>query len=444
MITHAMRSAGRLLAALLLASLAAWAVPSFSRQTGFPCSTCHTTPPELTAFGRQFKLNGYTMTNMKTVSAPAQKNQSGLQLDSFLPLSVMFQVSDSVTRKAQPGTDNANAEFPQQLSLFLAGAWSAHAGSFMQVTYDTQGDHFSMDNTDIRFAKQATLGGKTLVYGLDMNNNPTVEDLWNSTPAWGFPYISSNSAPGPIAGALLDGGLAQDVGGVGVYGMYDDHLYLDVTAYRSMHIGGPQPPDGQNFGINIHGVAPYGRIAWQQQMGDTLFEIGAYGLYLRSYPNAITGPRDTYRDVAADFTFDQQLGANQLSIYGTYIYEHANLDASLLAGSVGQSLHKLNTARANATYHWGDRYAATGGLFGISGTTDITLFAPGAVGGSASGSPQTDGYILQFAYWPWQNINLTAQYTGYWKFNGGSTNYDGSGRNAGDNNTLYLAGWFIF
>lgn len=428
-----------------LLSAAAWAVPSFSRQTGFPCSTCHTTPPELTAFGRQFKLNGYTLTNMKTVQAPGKGNQAGLQLNSFLPLSVMFQISDSLTRTAIPGTQNNAVEFPQQLSLFLAGAWSTHAGSFMQITYSGPGDHLSMDNTDIRFANQAKLGGKTLVYGLDFNNNPTVEDLWNSTPAWGFPYISSDSAPGPITGALIDGGLAQDVAGVGVYGMYDDHLYLDVTAYRSMHLGGAEPPDGNGFGINIHGVAPYARLAWQQQMGsNTLFEIGGYGLYLRSYPNAITGPRDTYRDIAADFTIDQQLGANQLSIYGTDIYEHSNLDASLIAGAAGLSVHKLNTARANATYHWGDRYAATAGVFGISGTTDSTLFGPNPVSGSLSGSPQSDGYIMQFAYWPWQNINFTAQYTGYWKFNGGGTNYDGSGRNATDNNTIYLAGWFIF
>jgi len=40
----------------------ACAVPSFARQTGMPCSQCHTLSfgPALTAYGRQFKLNGYT------------------------------------------------------------------------------------------------------------------------------------------------------------------------------------------------------------------------------------------------------------------------------------------------------------------------------------------------------------------------------------------------
>src|SRR5690349_12398929 len=38
------------------------AVPSYARQTGMPCSQCHTLSfgPALTAYGRQFKLNGYT------------------------------------------------------------------------------------------------------------------------------------------------------------------------------------------------------------------------------------------------------------------------------------------------------------------------------------------------------------------------------------------------
>src|SRR5512135_1248356 len=38
----------------------AQALPSFARQTGQPCGTCHTDFPGLTPYGRLFKLNGYT------------------------------------------------------------------------------------------------------------------------------------------------------------------------------------------------------------------------------------------------------------------------------------------------------------------------------------------------------------------------------------------------
>lgn len=38
----------------------AMALPSFARQTGQPCGTCHTDFPALTPYGRRFKLLGYT------------------------------------------------------------------------------------------------------------------------------------------------------------------------------------------------------------------------------------------------------------------------------------------------------------------------------------------------------------------------------------------------
>jgi hypothetical protein len=47
----------------LLISTTAEAMPSFSRQTGQACSSCHTQSfgPNLTPMGRDFKLGGYTM-----------------------------------------------------------------------------------------------------------------------------------------------------------------------------------------------------------------------------------------------------------------------------------------------------------------------------------------------------------------------------------------------
>jgi len=36
------------------------------------------------------------------------------------------------------------------------------------------------------------------------------------------------------------------------------------------------------------------------------------------------------------------------------------------------------------------------------------------------------------------------QYTGYWRFNGGRSNYDGFGRSASDNNSFFLYTWLAF
>src|ERR1700726_4309130 len=43
----------------------AQALPSFARQTGQPCGTCHTDFPALTPYGRRFKLMGYTVGGSK-------------------------------------------------------------------------------------------------------------------------------------------------------------------------------------------------------------------------------------------------------------------------------------------------------------------------------------------------------------------------------------------
>jgi hypothetical protein len=46
------------------------ALPSFARQTGQPCGTCHTDFPALTPFGRRFKLLGYTTGGGKFRTTP--------------------------------------------------------------------------------------------------------------------------------------------------------------------------------------------------------------------------------------------------------------------------------------------------------------------------------------------------------------------------------------
>ncbi|HZR56911.1 MAG TPA: hypothetical protein VFA74_08570 [Terriglobales bacterium] len=426
----------------------AFAVPSYSRQTGMACASCHYAPPELTPFGRIFKLEGYTFTTKPTISDDKKNHNAALQLLEAFPLSIIFDTSFTSLKTPQPTTQNSNFQFPQAASLFLAGAWASHVGSFVQVTYDSQADHFSWDNTDIRYAnKGGQLFGKSLTYGITLNNNPTVEDLWNSTPAWGFPFTGSSSAPGPSAGALINGGLAQDVAGVGGYSMWNEHLYLAGTIYRSEHIGGAQPNSGAGFGFNIRGVAPYWRAAWQTSSKNNYLEVGSYGIHVKNTPNAITGVMDGYTDWAADFQYDRtipQLKNDVLSVRGTYIRENSSLLATFAAGGATQIAHHLNTAQANVEYHFGTRVSATAGFFDVTGTGDSLLFAPASVSGSANGSPQSNGYNLNVSWWPVQNIDLAPQYTGYFRFNGARTNYDGAGRDASANNTVYLLARFVF
>lgn len=430
------------------------AVPSYARQTGLACSGCHYNPPELNPAGRRFKLTGYVDRgdDTKVVKADGSKRTAPLDLLASLPLSVMFEASFTATKSPVPATQNGSFEFPQDFSLFLAGAWTSHIGSFFQATYESQGDNFSMDNTDIRYANKTKWGGKELVYGLDMNNNPTLDDLWNSTPAWGFPWIASDVAPTPNASAVINGPLAQDVAGVGAYAMWDSHLYFDLTGYRSEHIGSSQPNNGAGFGYNIRGVAPYWRLAWQQLSGKTQFEAGTYGMHMRSTPNEIVDavtsasiPTDSFTDVGFDTQIDQTLFRKDvLSFRATYIRENNDLLCAVYQGLATEGSHRLNTVMTNAEYHYGNKLSGTLGWFTTTGTSDPLLFPQAPVTGNLNGDPHSTGYIANLSYWPWQNLQLGAQYTAYTRFNGGNINYDSANRNASANNTMYLDFKFLF
>jgi hypothetical protein len=430
--------------AMLAMTQPGYAVPSFARQTGLPCNMCHTTFPELTPFGRLFKLNGYTMSGLPQITAKGGKTTAGLSLNQMLPLSAMFEISHNGTAKSIAGTQNGDTEFPQQLSLFLAGSLTQHLGSFFQVTYTGQSNSFSIDNTDIRYARMATFLGKSAIWGLTLNNNPTVEDLWNSTPAWGFPYASSDVAPGPTAGPVITS-LAADVAGVGLYGMWSDHVYGDVSLYRTDHIGGTQPPTGTGFQYNIQGIAPYWRFAYFSDKGHTRYEVGTYGMSMSSVPNAESGPRDRFVDTAGDAQIERDLpNDNMLVLHATGIHEYSALNNSFISGAAGTADHDLNLERGDLSYHLGNKFSATGAAFRISGTPDALLYPAGSISGNFNGRPSTTGYIGQLSYWMEQNVELLAQYTVYTRFNGASHNYDGTGRNASDNNTLYLAIWLTF
>lgn len=427
---------------LLLGLEQAYAVPSFARQTGLACNVCHSNPPELTAFGRNFKLKGYVLTD--TTDKDKVGNSKSLLLSKYIPLSALILLSNTAFQADQPASQNNAAGFPQQLSIFFAGGYASHFGGLAQITYTHSDDHFSLDNTDLRYANQTKLGGKDWAYGITLNNNPTVEDLWNSTPAWGFPWISSGSGVGPLASPIINGALGADVAGLGAYSMWNDHLYTDVTLYRSEHAGSPTPVTGTGQPYNISGVAPYWRAAWQQTWGDNYLEFGTYGIYVNSFPGAVSGLKDRYVDPSFDFQYERPFGANLLDAHGTYIYERQDLLATSTAGGASTAANHTNTFKLDSTYHWTNKYTATGALFATTGNSDPLLYAPAAVTGSNNGRPTTSGYTAQFAYWPVQNIDINVNYTGYFKFNGATTNYDGANRNASDNNTIYVALWVNF
>jgi len=428
-----------------LAAVPAQAIPSFARQTKLPCSACHTQFPELNAFGRVFKLNGFTLRMIETIEVADTAGHKDLAIN-LMPLpSVMLQASETYTARPQPGTTNGTVMLPDQLSLFLAGAITPKLGAFVQVTYDPQAGTIGMDNTSIRYATPVSLASKSGVFGLSLNNNPTVEDLWNSTPAWGFPFVGSAVAPTPAAVTLVDGTLAQRVAGLSAYLFWNDLVYAEFGGYRWAPQGAPAQPTNADSGV-VEGVAPYWRFALTKAFGQSDVEVGTYGMTALRQPGGYLwgGFTDRYTDVAFDAQYQQMFGDNSLTIAGTWIHESRSLGASVTEKLAAVKSQSVNTVRVRATYHVGQGYALTVAPFVTSGTVDTLLYAPGPVTGSQTGSPNSSGVVAELDWNPWMNTRVSLQYVAYGKFNGSSTNYDGSGRNASSNNTLYLVAWLMY
>ena len=123
--------------------------------------------------------------------------------------------------------------FDEATSVFFGGQIYCNFGAFSQGTYERPGSSCFLDNTDIRYANKFKLGESDVVYGVTANNNPTVQDPWNTTPAWSFPFVAASDAlaPTPAAGTMIEGTFAGRVAGTGVYIFANDKFYLEGTAY---------------------------------------------------------------------------------------------------------------------------------------------------------------------------------------------------------------------
>lgn len=436
----------RLLAAALLsiaAAGAAHAVPSFARQTGVDCASCHITGfTELTSFGRQFKLRGYSIGEAK------------------LPLAVGAVVSRTSSRNAD--ANGGDMSFTkdrqvtlQRISLYLAGRIAEGAGAFVNANYDTAEARGTMEMFDLRATRSVTLAGKELLLGATLNNNPTVSDIYNSTPGFGFPHLAVPmvSVAMPNAQVQLDMTLASRVAGVSAYGWWDNRVYAEFGGYRTadgmfsiLRAGTPLSER-----VAIKSGAPYWRLAVERQWDAHSLAVGTYGLIVDRFPDAgrPSGPTDRFRDLAVDVQYQYLTDEHRISSGVTWIYENqrwnASFDTTGVAGTRDAASGTLKTTKAHVSYFFRKTYGASVGLLDIRGSTDRRQFdTMMPVSGSAAGSPNTRALQLEASYLPIQNLRLGVQYTAYQKFNGARTNYDGFGRAASANNVLYLWAWVLY
>jgi hypothetical protein len=482
------RSARAWLAALLaLASLllpaGAGAIPLFNRQTGQNCVACHAGGqfPELTPYGRLFKMTGYTL-GVRTVPL------------SVMGLASLSHVADT-TKSDDPSADFRKNDRPilATASVFLGGKITDNIGAFTQFTWDpyaTTTDSggfkgaFGADNMDIRYADRFIGETHEVIVGLSANSNPSVVDPWNTVAAW-MQYVP---VPSPTSSQFIDGaspypGLAAggNVAGLDAYAFIDQALYVEAGDYRtakglfSFMKAGLHDADV----TKLRGDNPYLRVALNHAWGASTLMVGMTHMISRVYDDPLdTSDASTvhrYRDLSFDTQYQYLLDPHAWTAQFVCSRETHRYPAGLagqpvpFVDSSGSPLPATSASdrtrllRARLSYVYQARYGSGMSVFDLRGSTnsgnqssgydpesltitsEATASAPSTrVNGNLTGNPATRGATFEGFWMPLQNIRVGLQYTAYVKYNGARRNYDGFGRNARDNDSLFLYAWAAY
>ncbi len=435
---------------LTLSSRNASALPSYARQTGQPCAACHTAFPELTPFGRRFKLGGYTLNgtrcgDLAALQAEANKKDGDKSDDTQYPFSAMIVSTFTHTSKSQDIDaaahfgENNNLQM-QEASVFYGGQVYCNLGAFVQGTYEYADQRFFLDNADVRYADTTKIGGVDVVYGIMANNNPTVQDVWNTTPAWGFPYVDSNIAPGPSNNTMLEGTFSGRVGGAGAYAFIDNKLYAEFSTYgafnsRTLTTLGLDPNDPTS---RIDGAAPYWRLAYEHAWDDNSLMFGTFGMLADVKPDPLASSTDRFTDIGIDAQYQYITDLHAFTLKASYIWENQKLNAT-----EPDVTDHLDSFKLSGTYVYDRTYSFQAGYFDLHGSTDPNAFDTP----SGLGSPNSRGYTFDVGYmpfskggpaaYPWINGRIGVQWNRF-------TEVDGVSANAGDNDLIVGYLWVAF
>ncbi len=468
------------LATFVLAALpqSATALPLFARQTGQNCVACHAGGqfPELTPFGRDFKLTGYTL-GQRTV-----------------PLSAMVLASNSrvasTSGSTDPGTDfSMNAEsIIATTSIFLGGKVTNNVGAFVQVTHNpppfgstsNAGNYQDTvaDNMDLRYADRFIDGKRDLIVGVSVNNNPSLSDPWNTAAAW-MQYVP---VPSPTSSQFIDGtspypghGSGGNIAGVTAYAYLNHSVYAEVGGYSTSKglLSFMSAGLDDSSVTKLNGINPYWRFALNREWGAHSLMVGTSGMLAEVYDNPLDTSDSTtlhrYRDVSIDMQYQYLLDPH--AITGQLVFAHnthrypdsASTTGATFADTAGNQLANNNAedttdiVRAKMSYVYQARYGGSLGYFSQTGSVNTFnqssgygIGTPGVLDptskplGNFAGDPTTRGWTVEAFWLPTQYTRVGVQYTAYNVFNGASQNYDGFGRNAQDNNTLFFYLWAAY
>lgn len=268
------------------------AVPPFARQTGTACFGCHYQYiPQLNAFGRSFKLGGFTQTAQDTIK------DEGLDLNPNLNLGVMMgtQLTYGTTSGAS-GNNNGQWNIDGDASLFAGGRVGADMGALAEMSSATGASGTMFSSTKFVYSHDfGGVNGGVVLYRTASGGPAYSMDLWNTG--------STQNTFGWFSGATFFQGLGAGIG---------NSQGLNIFAGNSLffaNFGLFAPVDGTtayNPGLNL---ADYYRVAFTPSVGGADLMIGVQGTagrVTRNQGGATSGPDAELRIDMSSWTVDAQ------------------------------------------------------------------------------------------------------------------------------------------
>jgi hypothetical protein len=393
-----------------------------------------------------------------------------------VPLAVMA-VASSARVASTAGSTDVEADFPKNgqflfttASLLCCGKITDNLGLFAQWTYDRY-DHFTddghwvgkshVDQVDMRYADRFVDTNNDLIVGATLNNNPGITDVWNTHNSAFTPvptYVPVGNPPGNAGGPFVDVPLVpidqllgQHSAGVTAYAFWNNLLYAELGLYKAAEKGfsflNETHASSLDPFVRLKGLNPYWRLALNHDWGANSAMIGLHGLSAETYVDAgDTGsPTARFRDIGIDGQYQYILDPHVVTAMFSYTRERQryadelwNPDNPNPLGVFANNSNTLDYVRAKLTYVYQAKYGAALAYTSIRGTSDATVYTnPAAVPDSRLWAPEI--------FWsPIQYVRLGVQYFKWDKYLGAKSNYDGNGRNASNNNTLFFYVWAAY
>lgn len=418
------------MAATIGSAASSYAVPLFARQTQVNCGSCHAPPPSLTKFGRRFKQNGYVLESSKERPFPV----------SLVAFSTYSKTKEDLLVAPGPDADlNDNATL-QQFSLSTGGRITDNTGAYLQLTYEGLRDQVSLGTVEIRTVKNTYVNDRNVLFSAAINNSPSYQDPWNSNGIRFWPYFRFEHEPLSTHRPILDGELARRVMGVSGTAFIDDSLHMELALYSGLSenlqydLGLYEP----NY-LKLDDTGVYARVAKEVPMGMASLTAGVT-IFSGEIEKSAGRPSDRISDVALDVFYQSNKGPHDVNLSAGLLYESLDTATSRRLGFASEKSSNLTRFTTSAQYLYQKTWGIGVGYTRLAGTADALYF------GTGNGKPDTSTFRFDafwnpisrkpFKFYPLGRTRLGIEYVMYRQFNGRAGNYNGFGRDAGDNNTF--------